>query len=179
MLKLYSNLSDQKILSFQEEGRIAKLEDLVVQAESIKVLGLFVRQEQLFKAKRKFVVLIDVLEFSNAIYVQSSEVLLGVGAIVRLPNLEDDYFPLIGLKVETIKGEKLGKISDYVFDTLSGEISKIHIEPKTLSLEKEGRIIPRSQIHKLTPKKLILKDNQLAKPAVEKEAALSQASFSV
>jgi len=168
MLKLYSNLVGQKVVSFQEETKIACFEDLVVKAENAQVLGAFVRQKSLLKSKRKLIVLTDVLEFSNAIYVQGTEVLLEPNELIRTPNLEDRYFPLIDLPVTDTDGNKLGKVIDYVFETLSGQIVKFHVQPNALSFHKEHRIIPRSKIHSLSAKKLVISDAaQKAKAELE------------
>ncbi|MDD4352450.1 MAG: PRC-barrel domain-containing protein [Candidatus Gracilibacteria bacterium] len=160
MLKLHSNLEDMKVISFQSEKALAVFEDLIVRASSAQVIGMLVTQKSFLKSTRKLIVLPDILEISNAIYVQNDDAILSTDEIVRLRELEKERFSLINLPVESRSGEKIGQITDYVFDTLTGQIMKFHSSPRLLGFNQTERIIATEQVYELTKDKLIVQDGQ-------------------
>ena len=71
------------------------------------------------------------------------------------------HFDLIGLKVVSRKGTKLGKVIDYTADADSGLIQQLIVQrPIFKALIDPELTISRSQIHEVTDYEVIVKDEE-------------------
>ena len=91
--------------------------------------------------------------------------------VIRLQEILSLNFDLVGLKVETKKGTKLGKVIDYVVDTSNFQVAQIIVRRPTLkSLVDPELLISYSQIVEVTDYKLIVKsEEEKLKKAAAKE----------
>ena len=66
---------------------------------------------------------------------------------------------LIGKPVETISHSKLGKVSDYAFESVTMYIQKVYVSQSILKSLTGGNLsIDRNQVQEITPKKVIIND---------------------
>ena len=80
---------------------------------------------------------------------------------VKLRPILELNFELIGLKVETKKGSKLGKVVDYTVDTETFKAHQLIIRRPTLKAILDPElIIPRKEIVEVTDYKIIVKDEE-------------------
>jgi sporulation protein YlmC with PRC-barrel domain len=113
----------------------------------------------------------DVREVVDKGYiVNDHEALTDPKELVRLKETLDSKYNLINQQVITVDKEKVGKVSDYAIETSSMFVQKIYVSQSILKSLTGGSLsIDRSQIHEVTPKKIII--NELAQKAPMTAAA--------
>jgi sporulation protein YlmC with PRC-barrel domain len=78
----------------------------------------------------------------------------------------------MGKPVETISREKVGKVSDYAFESATMFIQKLYVSQSLLKSLTGGNLsIDRAQVHEITPKKIVVNDLLATAPAGAPAAA--------
>jgi sporulation protein YlmC with PRC-barrel domain len=86
--------------------------------------------------------------------------------LIRLKKILEMDFELLGKPVVTISNEKIGKVSDYAFETATLYIQKVYASQSLLKSLTVGSLsIDRNQIQEITPKKVIIQDLLQGTPA--------------
>ena len=111
MLVRASNLINMPIVSLQTGGPIAWIKDLVVDPDSLKIIAFTVN----IKSSANILPASSVREYSTqyGLVVDSIEELVAREDIVKIDKVMDLNFFMKGLKVESRKGSKLGRVEDY------------------------------------------------------------------
>lgn len=101
----------------------------------------------------------DIRETSDiGIIIDDSDDLMSPDGLVRLQEILDFKFKLLGLPVVTEHGQKLGTVGDYAVDTVSFLIHKLHVKQSLLrSINSAELIIDRNQIIEVTNKHIVVK----------------------
>lgn len=104
----------------------------------------------------------DIREIGEfGVIVDSDEKLMPLDDLVRLQQVIDFGFELIGLKVVTISGKKLGRVGSYALDLEVFQVQQIYVQPNwRQSLLNDQLTIHRSQIVAITNKLLTVKDTK-------------------
>ena len=104
----------------------------------------------------------DVREFSNlGMIVDSAETFVNPGDVAKLDKILALNFSLIGLKVETKKGSKLGKIIDFVVDSETFMVQQLVVKrPMVKAFIDPELIVPRKEIVEVNDYKIIVKDEE-------------------
>lgn len=97
--------------------------------------------------------------------------LVGPEDIVKISKILALNFNLIGLKVETKKGSKLGKVLDYTFTDNDFVVQQIIVKRPTIKAFIDPELtISRKEIVEITDYKIIVKDEEkVLKARAEKE----------
>jgi sporulation protein YlmC with PRC-barrel domain len=94
--------------------------------------------------------------------VDDHDVLVEPEHLVRLRQVMDMNFDLIGKQVVTVDKQKVGKVSDYATETTTMFVQKIYVSRSILKSLSTGTLsIDRTQIVEITPKRIII--NELLK----------------
>jgi len=166
--------SKMPVGALEEAEMVGKIHRLAIDPKEQKLIGFTVKTGGYF-SKTHSVSMTDVVDVDkNGVVINSRQSLLPNDEIVRMNEILKKKFSIIGLKVITKSGEKIGRVEDAVIDTNSGDILRIY----TSSFAKR-RIFERSQIEKMTFLEVVVKKNMqeartsLAKTvsAVENEMA--------
>ena len=167
-----SKLLGCPILSLHVGGKIAEVQAPIIDPSDLKIIaykidGPTIRDEvgNILQTQR-------VREFSNiGMIVDSSDDFVFLDDVVRLKEIADLHFNLIGLKVETKKGSRLGKIIDYMVDTEDFQVRQILVKrPAIKALMDPELLISYSQITEVTDDKVIVKSEEdKLKKAASKE----------
>ena len=164
MLVNASRLLDYPILSLHVGGPIAWVDAEVVDPEKLKILAFYVSGPAIKNDPEAGQILetSDVREFSNlGMIVDSIEDFVNPGDVIKLDKVLELNFSLIGLKVETKKGSRLGKIIDYVVDTETFMVHQLIVKrPLAKSLIDPELTIPRKEILEVNDYKIIVKDEE-------------------
>ena len=113
MLLNGNKLRDVPILSIQAGGMIARTSDPIIDPDELKVVG-FKIVGPLAKSGSNILDVQSIREFSNyGMVIDSADELVSGDDVVRIKRVLDLGFNLIGLKVESRKGSKLGKVSSF------------------------------------------------------------------
>lgn len=163
MLIVGSKLLGYPVLSLHVGGEIARTEKAIINPEGLKIVAYTVTGPML---KNQDVG--DILEVSDirelsprGMIVDSSDNFVLREDIIRLDEIMSLNFRLIGLKVVTQDGKKLGKVSDYTVDSGSFMVYQIIVQrPAMKALLDPELTINRSQIVEIDDYKIIIKNEE-------------------
>ena len=179
MLVIGSKMLNCPILSLHVGGEIAVTRDAIVDPEDLRIIA-YTLDGPLMRDPENGNILItdDVREISqNGMIIDSIDRLVNREDIIRLDQVMNLNFDLIGLKVVTQGGKKLGKIVDYTFDSQSFSIFQLIVQrPMFSSLNDPQLTINRSQIIEIDDYKITIKhDKEQVK--VEKKTQQAEPEF--
>lgn len=164
MLVNASRLLDYPVLSLHVGGPIAWVDAEVVDPEKLKIVAFYVSGPAIQNDPEVGEILEarDVREFSNlGMIVDSAETFVNPGDVAKLDKILALNFSLIGLKVETKKGSKLGKIIDFVVDSETFMVQQLVVKrPIVKAFLDPELIIPRKEIVEVNDYKIIVKDEE-------------------
>lgn len=113
--------------SFDEGHLIGKVAKVVIGYKEQQVLGFIVKPSGLF-AKSKLASIEDVVDIDQAgLVIHSAENLVEPDEVVRIAQILNENFDLIGLSVISREGKSLGKVYNALVDTQTGSISRIYV----------------------------------------------------
>ena len=161
MLQLSGSLINKSVLSLRTGTPIATVTAAIFNPNNLKIEGFYCTDRY---DKRELILLYqdirDVLK--QGYVVNDHEVLVEPTELVRLKDVIDLNYELIGKHVETISKQKVGKVSDYAVETESMFVQKIYASQSILKSFTGGSLsIDRTQINEITPKRIII--NELLK----------------
>ena len=164
MLINASRLINYPVLSLHVGGPIAWANADIVDPEKLKIIAFKVDGPAIKNDPEAGNILeaSDVREFANSgMIIDSIEDFVNPGDVIKLDKVMELNFALTGLKVETKKGTKLGKIIDYIVDTETFSVIQLVVKrPAMKALIDPELIIPRNQIVEVNDYKIIVKDEE-------------------
>lgn len=160
MLVYASKLLGTPVLSMQAAGAIGALSSPIVDPDSLKTIAFYVSGSPVRNAD-----ILDVKsirEYSKyGVVVDSADEFAERNDIVKVGQIIDLGFNLNGLKVETKKGTKLGKVIDFTLTSEDFMVQQIVVKrPLVKSFLDSELVIPRSEIAEITDYKIIVKDEE-------------------
>ena len=159
-----SRLIDFPLLSLHVGGPVARIEELVVNPDNLKIIafriwGPVIKNDpelgDILDAR-------DVREFSHiGMVIDSAEDFIDQKDVIKIDKVMQLNFSLISLSVETKKGTKLGKIIDFVVDTDDFSVRQLIVKrPFYKALSDPELVIPRKEIIEINDYKVIVKDEE-------------------
>jgi len=158
MFRLSENLKVMPVVSLRTGGKIATTEEFVVDPHNLKVEGWYCKDTY---SKETLVLLAtEVREIvPQGLAVNDHTSLTEVNELIRLKEILELKFSVLGKLVITESGRKLGKVSDFAIDSDSFFVVKLYVaQPIYKNLAGGQLIIDRSQIVEITDKKITVKD---------------------
>ena len=109
----------------------------------------------------------DIREFSEVgAIVDDSDNIMSPDGMVRLNEVISYAFTLTGLPVVTDHKQKMGKVEEYIVDTMNFEIQQLHVKPPFWhSFSVASLTINRRQIVEVTPDRIVVKAPTVPKTA--------------
>lgn len=162
MLLKSSRLLNYPVLSLHVTGMIAKTTGIVIDPNYLKIEAFEVTGPETGREVGDYLRVTDIREFSSiGMVVDSSDEFVFSEDIIKLKQLLDINFSLIGKKVETKKGVKLGKVIDYFVNSDTFEVQQIIVQRPFLKAFLDSELtIGRSEIVKVTDTKVIVKEEK-------------------
>ncbi len=169
MLFQASRLLGTKVLSMQSTSSVGAVSQPIVDPADCKIIGFFLsgplvdRGANILDTK-------SIREYSRyGMVIDSINELVNPDDVIKISKVLELNFNLIGLKVETKKGTKLGKVSDYTVTSEDYMVQQIIVKrPIIKSLVDPELTIPRKEIIEITDDKIIVKDEE---SVIKKKAA--------
>lgn len=172
MLQLSDSLINTPVLSLRTGGAMATTTSLVINPNNLKIEGFYCQDR--FE-KRELVLVTSELRdiLPQGLVVNDYDAFAEPEDLVRLKEILDIGFDIIGKAVVTVSKSKLGKVSDFAADSQSLYIQKLYVSQSLLKSFSSGQLsIDRNQIVEITNKKIIVQDIlQPTKSAVSVAAA--------
>ena len=161
MLIYHSKLSNFPVLSVQDSGRIATIVRPIIDPDNLQIIAFRAfgaigeNGGNILDAK-------SIREYSNlGVVIDSRDEFVNDTDVVKIKNVLELNFDLIGLKVETKKGSKLGRIIDYTVTENDFLVQQVIVKRPTIKSFLDPELtIPRAEIIEVTDDKIIVKDEE-------------------
>lgn len=163
MLQLSAALLNKNIMSLRTGQPIASITAAIFNPNNLKIEGFYCQDRY---DKSELVLLYqDIREVLPMGYVVNDhEVLVDPTELVRLKEVLEINYELIGKPVQTIGKHKVGKVSDFATETETMYVQKLYVSQSIFKSLTGGSLsIDRTQINEITPKRIII--NELTKTA--------------
>ena len=162
MLINTSRLIGCPVLSLHVGGRVATVTDIIIDPDSLKILACRVEGPLVGKESGDILPMDSVREFSHiGMIVDSTDEFVESDTIFRIRDVLALNFNLVGLKVETKKGTKLGILSDSTINPENWQIQQLIVQrPLIKSFIDPELIISRNQIFEVDDYKVVIKDSE-------------------
>lgn len=171
MLLVGSELIDIPIMSLQTGVELARTTGPVINPHKFTVAAYEVDGPTLDTVPSLLLVG-DIRELGDiGMIIDSSDEFVGTDDVIKVKELYELSFELIGKLVVDQKGEKLGKVIDYSIRTIDYTIEQLHVKrPLFKSLNDSELLIHRSLITEVTDDRIIVKSAaQKVTPLMSKE----------
>lgn len=173
MLVNASKMLGFPVLSLHVGGPIARINEEIIDPRKMQVVGYFVDGPMVTQETGNILEPNAIREFSPmGMIIDSVDSLTDGDEVVRLKKILELDFSLHGLKVETKKGTRLGKVIDCTIDAGDFRVMQIIVQrPALKALIDPELVISRKEIVKVTNDKIIIKDEEdkLKKRAIKED----------
>lgn len=163
MLVIGSCLINYPILSLHVGGLISHTIEPVIDPENLSVMAYTLNSREIDDPEAGDILMIeDVREFSDeGLIIDSTDRLVNREDVIKLDKVMDLDFKLVGLKVVTKDGKKLGKVIDYTLDSGSFSIFQLIVQrPFFDAIVDPELTINRSQIVEINDTKIVIKHDK-------------------
>lgn len=157
MLLTHSRLLKAPVLSLQTGGELARTSREIIDPRTLEIVG-YELEGPLLSEHPSVLRIADVREFSDiGIIVDSSDEFVIPRDIIKLNEVYEIRFSLIGKPVFDKKRHKLGKVIGYTIDTTGFLIQQLSIRrPLLKSLDDTELLVHRSQIIEVNDHEIIV-----------------------
>jgi sporulation protein YlmC with PRC-barrel domain len=163
MLQLSDAITSKPILSLRTGAPVAQVISPIINPNNLKIEGFYCQDSE---DKKQLVLLYQDIRdiLPQGIVINDYDVLAEPEDLVRLKKVLEIDFELMGKPVETISREKVGKVTDYAFESATMFIQKLYVSQSILKSLTGGSLsVDRNQVQEITPKRIII--NELLKTA--------------
>lgn len=162
MLVAASRLIGTPILSMQATGQIANVGSPIIDPTSLKIIAFRLTGPLVNKAAANILDVSSIREYSRyGMVIDSIDELVEPDDVIKISDILKLNFALNDLKVETKKGSKLGKVSDYVVTDDNFSVQQIIVKrPLIKGFIDPELTIPRKEIVEINDYKIIVKDEE-------------------
>lgn len=151
MLISIDNLIGVPVMSLQTGAQLAETTAAIVDPRQLSIAAFYVDGPGLEQTP-SILHPVDIRELSDiGIIVDDTDKLMSLDGLVRLQEIIDFEFDLIGLKVIDEHRRKLGKVASYSIETTNYSVMQIYTSQSLIrSLSTMGNTIHREQIISVT-----------------------------
>lgn len=148
MLLLGSRLDNYPVMSLQTGGEVARLDTPVIDPGTLQIEAYTLKSSLLESKPVHLLRVADVRELSDiGMIIDSIEEIVAYGDVIKLDELYDLGFPLVGMTVRDEKQTKIGKVIDYTIDISTFTAIQLTVKrPLMHSFTDTELVIHRSQI---------------------------------
>ena len=161
MLRFLADLENANVVDLSSGRVIAQVVDIVVNPHDLSIGALVCFSRS--KDSNLYLQTQDIHEFNGEnIVVQNSESLADLEELVRLKEIVDINYKLVGKVVKTNTKKRVGVVSDVAFNDKSFMFDKLYVRPPvTKLLSMNDLIIGRNQVVEVSDKAIIVRDSDL------------------
>ena len=162
MLVYASKIIGTKVLSVQAGGPVGVIEGIVVDPNTLKIVAFKVGGGVVARSENFILDVNSIREYSTyGFVIDHIEELVAPGDVIKIAKVLELNFDLAGLKVETRKKSKLGRIQDYTITSEDFTVQQIVVKrPVVKSFLDPELIISRKEIVEINDYKVIVKDEE-------------------
>jgi sporulation protein YlmC with PRC-barrel domain len=165
MLQLSASLLKRSVLSLRTSSPVATIKAPIINPDNLKIEGFYC--EDRFSKQQLVLLYQDIRDvLPQGFVVNDHDVLVEAEDLVRLQDIMQLNFGLIGKQVVTVDKHKVGKVTDYATETTTMFVQKIYVSQSILKSLSTGTLsIDRTQINEITPTRIIINELLKKSPA--------------
>jgi uncharacterized protein YrrD len=158
MLLLGSRLIGTPIMGLQTGTKLAEASSPLIDPSNLKIVAYMVDGPMLSEHP-SLIRIADVRELSDiGMIIDSNDEFIGLKDVIKINELYELGFQLLGLNVVDETKHKLGKVEDYSLDSSSFIIQQLNVRRGLIkSLTDTGLTIHRSQIIEINNRQVIVR----------------------
>lgn len=157
MQLLASAVLGQPVLESGSGHKVARVKRLIINPETLRVEGLLVSTGPFILEHDRALSFLDILHiFPQGVAIEDKEVMAETRDIVRLHELLKKRVPILGQLALTKSGVSLGRVTDLLFDSQNGTVSRLHIKSFFRDL-----ILPSEKVETISRKAVVFKNDVL------------------
>lgn len=162
MLIVESQLLSVPVMSLQTGTELARTASAVIDPRTLKVIA-YELEGPLLDTHPSFLRIEDIRELSDiGMIVDSSDEFVGLDDIIKLKEVYELHFSLVGLVVLDDKKHKLGKVSGYTVEMGSFVVQQLNVRrPIIKSLGDTELLVHRTQILEITDTTVTVKSGKV------------------
>jgi len=165
MLRLSESLLNKPIMSLRTGQPVGTVHAPIINPNNLKIEGFYCNDR--FSKDELVLLYQDIRDvIPQGFVVDDHDVLTSPGELVRLKEILDIGFSLIGKPVVTLSNHRVGKVSDYATELETMYVQKIYVTQSLMKSLSGGNLgVDRSQINEITDRKIVINDLLKASPA--------------
>ncbi|MEX2043576.1 MAG: PRC-barrel domain-containing protein [Patescibacteria group bacterium] len=174
MLKLLSDLTGQPVVSERDGTPAGRVRQPVFDAAKGKVLAYRLGgPAAMHGSGGAYVSTVDVRAYlDHGLVIAGPEIAQPLEDLPAVRRAVDAGIEPIGLRAETNKGKRLGKVDDLTIETEGHFLTKLHVKPPWWQPTGKGLIVPRSRVERFEPGRVVLRyDSDGSTAGLEPEVA--------
>ena len=158
MLISGDRLLNTPVLGLQTGSELARTKHVVIDPANLKVHA-YELHGPLLTIHPTLLRIVDVREISDiGLIVDSSDEFIGLSDVIKITEIYNLHFGLVGMSVIDTKKHKLGKVNGYTINTVDFLVHQISIKrPLLKSLGDTELLIHRSQITEINDDAIIVR----------------------
>jgi sporulation protein YlmC with PRC-barrel domain len=165
MLRLSESLLNRPVMSLRTGQQVATAVEPIINPNNLKIEGFYCTDR--FSKDELVLLYQDIRDvITQGFVVDDHDVLTSPDELVRLKDVMEIGFTLIGKPVVTISKERVGKVSDYATEMETMYIQKLYVTQNMLKSLTGGNLgVERNQINEITDRKIIINELLKGTPA--------------
>lgn len=163
MLQLSDALINKPVMSLQTGAPVGTTLGVIINPNNLKIEGFYCQDR--FDKKPMILLAQEIRDIlPQGLVVNDHHALSEPEDLIRLKEVINLNFELLGKPVHTVSKERIGKVGDFAADSETLHIQKIYVIRSILKSLNTGQLsVDRENIVEITSKKIVIKD--LLKPA--------------
>ena len=158
MILLGSKLFKTPVMSLQTGGEVGKTVEAIIDPASLAIVGYTVQGQLISQDTGTVLRIADVRELSDlGFIVDSIDELVNPAEIIKLQEIYNLGFGLVGISVLDERRKKIGKVTDYTVETGNFVIQQLTVHrPLLQSFNDTELVIHRSQIIEVSKNAIVV-----------------------
>lgn len=158
MLQLSAALVGKPVLSLQTGAPVGTTFSPIINPNNLKIEGFYCQDR--FEKKQMVLLTQDVRDIlPQGIVVNDHHALTDPEELIRLKDVIELDFELIGKPVQTVSKERVGKVADFAADSETLYIQKLYVTRSILKSLGTGQLsIDRNNIVEITSRKIVIQE---------------------
>jgi sporulation protein YlmC with PRC-barrel domain len=159
MLQLSQLLLNRPILSLRASTTVGSTLGPIINPNNLKIEGFYC-QDKFDKKSNKILLYQDIRDIlPQGIIVNDHDALTDPSELIRLKDIIELNFNIIGKQVITVSKQKVGKVVDFATEVETLYIQKLYVsQPIYKNLNGGSLSVDRSQITEITNSQIIIND---------------------
>ena len=165
MLQLSDSLANKNVMSLRTGTAVARIVRPIINPNNLKIEGFICRDS--LSGQELVLVYQDIRELlPQGFVIDDHDVLVLPEDLVRLQDMIELNFQLIGMPVYTTGKERLGKVDDFATEIETMFVQKFYVSQSVFKAFTGGQLsVDRNQIVEITKSKIVIQDPLRGTPA--------------